>query len=260
MGTDGAKEEKLLGGDMTDVVRVGETVRRAAGPWTPSVHALLRHLRDHGFDKAPEPLGIDSDGREVLTFLPGETPRYPLPAFVFADRTLTDIAKLLRDYHDAAAAFRPIPEARWQWPSHEPFEVICHNDFAPYNIVFEGPKPVGVIDFDTASPGSRAWDMAYAAYRFVPLAAPANPDAPSLPISAQARRLRLFCTAYRAGGPSPGQVLEAAVSRLTELVGFIEESADAGDEVQQKVLERGDTRTYEEDIAYITENRQGLLD
>jgi hypothetical protein len=38
---------------MTDVVRAGGTVRRSAGPWTPNVHALLRHLRDRGFDKAP---------------------------------------------------------------------------------------------------------------------------------------------------------------------------------------------------------------
>ena len=28
---------------------VGETVRRAGRPWTPSVHALLAHLADEGF-------------------------------------------------------------------------------------------------------------------------------------------------------------------------------------------------------------------
>jgi hypothetical protein len=32
------------GGGLTPVVRVGETIRRAAGPWTPAVHALLDHL------------------------------------------------------------------------------------------------------------------------------------------------------------------------------------------------------------------------
>jgi hypothetical protein len=56
------------------VVRVGDTVRRAAGPWTPAVHALLRHLRDAGFSGAPLPLGVDGDGREVLTFVPGAVP------------------------------------------------------------------------------------------------------------------------------------------------------------------------------------------
>jgi hypothetical protein len=34
----------LGGGNMSSgVVRVGDTVRRPAGPWTPAVHALLTH-------------------------------------------------------------------------------------------------------------------------------------------------------------------------------------------------------------------------
>jgi aminoglycoside phosphotransferase (APT) family kinase protein len=32
-------------------------------------------------------------------------------------------------------------------------------------------RPVALIDFDVAHPGPRAWDLAYAAYRFVPLTA-----------------------------------------------------------------------------------------
>jgi hypothetical protein len=36
--------ETSLGGNLNDAVRVGGTVRRRAGPWTPAVHALLRFL------------------------------------------------------------------------------------------------------------------------------------------------------------------------------------------------------------------------
>jgi len=50
------REEILAGGNMTAVVRVGNTVRRAAGPWTPTIHAFLRHLRANGFGLVPEPL------------------------------------------------------------------------------------------------------------------------------------------------------------------------------------------------------------
>ena len=65
-------EIPLSGGNMSSgVVRVGDTVRRPAGPWTPAVHALLSHLHDVGFHGAPRPLGIDELGREVLTFIPG---------------------------------------------------------------------------------------------------------------------------------------------------------------------------------------------
>ena len=66
----------------------------------------------------------------------------------------------------------------WQWPGHEPVEVICHNDFCPYNLLFEGTELTGVIDFDLASPGPRAWDLGQTAYRFVPLTDPENPDTP----------------------------------------------------------------------------------
>ena len=58
-------EERLDGGNAGGAVRVGETVRRPAGPWTPAVHALLRHLAGNGFPGSPRPLGIDSQGREA---------------------------------------------------------------------------------------------------------------------------------------------------------------------------------------------------
>ena len=59
--------------------------------------------------------------------------------------------------------------------------MICHNDFAPYNLAFRDGLPVGAIDFEAASPGPRAWDLAYLAYRLVPLAPPSNPDLPPQP-------------------------------------------------------------------------------
>lgn len=48
-------------------------------------------------------------------------------------------------------------------------EVVCHNDFAMYNIIFNNEKPVGIIDFDVAAPGPRLWDIAYTLYTCVPL-------------------------------------------------------------------------------------------
>lgn len=66
-------EEQLDGGNIGGAVRAGNTVRRAAGPWTPGLHALLAHLAARAFTGAPRPLGFDEQGREVLTFLEGET-------------------------------------------------------------------------------------------------------------------------------------------------------------------------------------------
>ena len=64
----------LAGGNVAaSVVRVGDTVRKPAGPHTPAVHALLEHLRAAGFTGAPRSFGVDDDGRHVLEYVPGTT-------------------------------------------------------------------------------------------------------------------------------------------------------------------------------------------
>jgi hypothetical protein len=251
-------EVVLSGGNMTRVVRVGDTVRRATGPWTPTIHALLRHLRASGFGQVPEPLGIDDRGREILSLLPGKPATYPLADFVFSVETSVAVAGTLRAYHDATAGFTPRPDAVWQWPAHEPVEVICHNDFAPYNLMFDGSELTGVIDFDLASPGPRVRDMAYAAYRFVPLTDPVNPDAPYAGMEEQRRRLAILCSAYGEPRIGPRAVVDAAIGVLRELVAFIVDSAAAGDPAQQAVLARGHTGIYERDIAYLEQHAGGL--
>lgn len=173
-------EEVLAGGNSTVVVRRGDTVRRTAGPWTPTVQALLRHLRAQGVTEVPEPLGLDDQGREVLSFLPGDVANYPLADWLWDESVLRDAGALLRRLHDASVGFLAgtaqagPPEARtWQTPAHEPAEVVCHNDVAPYNMVFRDGTLVGLIDFDTASPGPRIRDLAFLGYRLAPLVADA---------------------------------------------------------------------------------------
>src|SRR3954447_4905401 len=251
-------ETALTGGNMTPVARVGDTVRRAAGPWTPTIHALLRHIRASGFELAPEPLGLDERGREIVSFRPGLVPTYPLPGFVLSDGTLTTAARTLRAYHDATAGFAAPPDATWRWPSHEPAEVVCHNDFAPYNLVFEGTRLTGVIDFDLASPGPRVRDLAYAAYRFVPVTDPANPDVPYPGVAEERRRLALLCSVYAEPRIAPRDVIDAAVGTLRDLVAFIVRAAVAGGPAQGAGLDRGDTTIYERALAYLERRRDAL--
>ena len=68
-------ETPLRGGNMSSgVVRVGDTVRRPAGPWTPAVHALLDHLHSVGFRGAPRPLGLDRAGEKTPLCHPARSP------------------------------------------------------------------------------------------------------------------------------------------------------------------------------------------
>lgn len=226
-GEAGPPEEKLQGGNTTAVTRVGDTVRRAGGPWSPTIHALLRHVRAHGVSWVPVPLGFTDDGREILSHLPGVAAQDPMPDWVWSDATLAEAARRLRQLHDATTGFDPT-DAVWWIDAHEPREVVCHNDFAPYNFVFDTDHRLsGVIDWDTASPGPRVWDAAYLAYRLVPLGGPQNTDLLASEVPERRRRLALLTRAY-GDGLDPVELVATAVTRLIDLADFTERRADEG--------------------------------
>ncbi|WP_232549323.1 phosphotransferase enzyme family protein [Propioniciclava soli] len=210
-----AKPEKPLeGGNMTPVSRRGDQVLREAGPWTPTVQRLLAHIREQGVEWAPEPLGWTKDGREALAYLKGKVPTYPMPDWVYSEETLVRAGQWLRELHDATADYTD-PEARWRVAGRKPAEVICHNDFAPYNMVFKNSELVGVIDWDFAAPGPRLWDLAYLAYRLVPLMREENPAAPAFKIDLAAR-LQTLMDAYGSDASVP-ELLGTMVARLEDL-------------------------------------------
>nr|WP_296071152.1 aminoglycoside phosphotransferase family protein [uncultured Actinoplanes sp.] len=254
---DGAAEisgepvEVLDGGNTGGAVRVGETVRRPAGPWTPTIQRLLGHLRERGIAWVPEPLGIDEQGDDTVSYLRGTVPHYPLPDWVWSDSVLVRAARYLDAFHEASRDFDPT-EATWQVPPHHPAEVICHNDFAPYNMVFRDEQLEAVVDWDTASPGPRFWDLAYLAYRIVPLTHPANRDGLTNSLTERARRLRLLCDSY-GHRAAPSRVLPIAVRRLHDLADFTEARATG---TQHHLREHAGL--YRRDAVWIDANIDGL--
>jgi aminoglycoside phosphotransferase (APT) family kinase protein len=240
---------------MVDVspTRIGDGVRRPAGAWSASVQDLLRHVRARGIAFVPEPRGVDASGHETVSFVEGVVPAYPMPEWVWSERVLTDAAGLLRRYHDATVDF-PSANRPWQLPAHEPVEVVCHNDFAPYNLVFRDRAPAAIIDFETASPGPRAWDLAYLAYRLVPLTAATNPDAIATADGVRAGRLRRLCEAY-GDLVAPAAVLDVAPDRLTELADLTGVRA-AGN---GRFAWRDHVRLYRADAEYVRSRRATLL-
>ncbi|QMU79654.1 phosphotransferase [Streptacidiphilus sp. PB12-B1b] len=254
------QEETEFVGGVNHVVRHDDTVTRPAGPWTPSVHRLLDHLRAQGFTGAPRALGISEDGNEeTVSYIDGEVGHYPLPAHARSDDALRAAARLLRGLHDAAADFPHRPDDVWMLPSREPVEVVCHGDAATYNCVFRNGLPVAFIDFDTAHPGPRLWDASYTAYRFVPLHAP-GADEGTLPLPEQARRLRLFADAYGLSAEHRALLPATVAERLTALVDFMTTRAAAGNLAFARHLADGHHRRYLADAEYITAHADQLAD
>ena len=195
--------EVLRGGNANRglVVRVGDTVRRPQHRWSAATHALLLHLEDVGFEGAPRFLGVDAAGREVLRYVEGDVPVQPYAPAALGDAALAGLAGLLRDLHRALAGF---DAAAHDWPRPVPGAfrdgTVSHNDVKPENVVLRGGRPVALIDFDLAAPGSRLWDLATAARTWVPLRD--ERDVHDARRGRAAHRLRVLLDAY--GDPVPG--------------------------------------------------------
>ena len=251
-------EEMLTGGNVSNVYRSGETVRRELKPDSTNIHKLLKHLENKGFSYAPKFLGIDEKGREILSFIEGEAGNYPVKEYMWSNAVLKEIAKMLRFYHDSVSDFL-IEES---WPSidntPQPFEVLCHNDFAIYNIIFNHKRPVGIIDFDfdVAGPGPRLWDIAYTLYTCVPLSRVYHSETGeavyyhSLQCADHIKqRVELFFESY--SGKMEEGYLEMVLLRLEGLCKTIKRKAKEGDSSFQKMIEEGHLEHYQNDIKFI---------
>jgi Phosphotransferase enzyme family len=209
LNRDGAEEVPLVGGWVTEgVVRVGETVRRPAAPNSPFVRDLLSYLQSVGFAGAPHFLGYDEQGRETVGFLEGKVPS-DCRSIVWTDGQLTASMRLLRSFHDHTAGSR-LAGAE---------EVVCHNDYGPWNLVWRRDLPVAIIDFDNAAPGARVDDVAYAVWKHL------NLGLVGLPVSEQRRRLSVLAGSY--GSPPDANLLAAVHSAQARMRRLIE-SAPAG--------------------------------
>lgn len=218
-GGEAADGEALAGGVMNAgaVFRRGALVDRPAPHTARALHAHLLALAERGFGSAPRPVRLTDDGREQLTWIPGDVALPPFPGWATTGTALRSVGSLLRRLHDASADI-PV-DSRAEWPralaDPEGGTMLCHNDVCPENVVFRDGRAAALIDFDLAAPGRPLWDLAMAARYWVPMLDPesaaaqypAGTDAPG--------RLRVLADGYgltaqeRAGLPA---VVEAATA------------------------------------------------
>ena len=240
-------EEHLPGGFVTTVVRVGDTVRRPPSANAAFVHDLLRFLEGRGWAGAPRFLGVDEQGREVLSHLEGHVPWAPgedQPPAVTSDESLAAVARLVRQLHDLTAGT----------PLAGPAEVVCHNDLSPRNTVYRdtghGLRPFAFIDWDIAAPGARLHDLAHVCWQFLDLG-PATTDLPDA-----ARRLRLLCDGYGLGDRT--RLVDTVLWWQDRCWRGIESGAAAGDPAMAGLCDRGAAAGVRAGHAWVAANRAEL--
>ncbi len=215
-------EIPLLGGDVTEgLVRVGDTVRRPAGPNSTAIAAYLLHLEADGFAGSPRHLGIDSQGRDILTYLEGTTAGRPMEPWSVGPEVLVQIAELQRRLHDHSPLDLKLPAGAQFWapvqidglPSaFDVADVIGHNDFTPENLIFRDQQLIGVIDFDLAGPTTRLLDVITTLMYWAPLRDPVDRD-PLLRDADSGARMRLYATAYGLDPYARQRLFDVAVRR-----------------------------------------------
>jgi hypothetical protein len=215
-------EGEWLPGNVGGAMRIGATVHRPTGPWTPAVHALLNFLADR-VPLVPAVLGFDGERREVLSYAEGKVEE------ILNDAQLVALVGWTRRLHDGVTGFThpgpwryfPIPDATF----------IGHNDIAAYNVCFEGDRLAGVFDWDLAGPTNALQELAFIAWNGVPMWAELEP-------AEAARRLHLIADTY--GGPSAQEITHAVVPRIELMIAGIADRAAAGDPGMRNLVANGE--------------------
>jgi aminoglycoside phosphotransferase (APT) family kinase protein len=166
---------------------------------------------------------------------------------VATEPALVRVAELVRAFHDLTAGT----------PLAGPAEVVCHNDLAPRNTVYQdrgdGWMPVAFIDWDLAAPGARLHDLAHVCWQYLQL----GPEVTD--VDGAAGRVRLICDAY-------GLAHRADRARLVDTILWwqdrcwrgIEAGAAAGDPAMRRVRATGAVAEVQAAFAWTRAHRNEL--
>lgn len=183
-------EEALEGGNTTPgVVKSGDSVRRPRGRRSMFTAKVLRDLNARNYHWAPQYLGVDEEGRDVLSFIEGATTSHPSER---DERCYAVVGRILRELHELTRGTELAAGGA----------CIVHGDPGPFNVIMRDGMPVALIDWDSAHAGDPLTDVGYAGWTWCIQAVG------HVPVEEQARRLREFARGYDAALP-PNALIDA---------------------------------------------------
>jgi Ser/Thr protein kinase RdoA (MazF antagonist) len=248
-------------------MRVGGTVRRQTGHWTPAVHALLAHLQSTGFSDAPAVLGTDGLGREILPFVVGEVGNFdpgPLPGWFRTPDACMAIGDWLRRCHAAQRGFAPDPALPWRTAAGRPLaagEVVVHHDVGPYNAIRRPDGGPTVIDWDFCAPGDPIEDLAFVCWSWAPLwndRAAVGRWFGDASVQASATRLASVLDGYGAAEADRARLLPAIQAKMAAHSDGLEALAARGDPVAVRLFESGVAAGARRDADWVHRHRAPL--
>lgn len=243
-------------GQNREIIKIGNTVHRPTHWWTPAVHDLLSYLESVDFPYSPRVIGFDDKGREILSYIEGESGKYGWEKIV-SDEGLKKYAKFLLSYHQAIKDYKPPENAEWAYANGAPGsgQIICHGDFGPWNIVWKGDEPIGIVDWDFVLPAKPEFDVLYALEYSAPFCS--DEDASKLRAFKAApdrkHRIGVFLSEY---GIDISDVAKKVASQQREVGIFVKKLADRGLQPQADWIKNGILADVEKQATWAEQNHR----
>jgi len=249
------------------VVRIGAQVARPAHPQTPNVSHYLDHLHRQGIGFVPQPLGLDEQGRQRLSWIEGVAPTSPYARWVFEERLLIGVAEHQQRLHAASATYEPPATGPWAtnagdyFPDsavHQPHaSLFCHNDLCMSNLIVD-PDTItvqGIIDFDYVRLVDPLFDIAVMARHWVPFRDPAANASPQLDL---VQRYRLIAELHDLSQAQSERVIALAVTFLTKARTNVRALADAGGVGFQALIDDGYEAANQRTVDWLINNSSSM--